>query len=355
MAKSKVRQEACELYVEQEIEAGLKEGKTPYSIGKEISDWIGKLFEVKVPPKTIESRAYRDQKKITSNEVNQFKTLDNKGSIECEQCGTLHGMAVSCPDCFHTNKETLERERKLNFKSRESTPRPNAGRPTKHTFNETNENIDWAKWSWNPVTGCKHGCTYCYARDIANRFYPEKFEPTFRPERLNAPKDTNIPSHRLNEDGIKNVFVCSMADLFGDWVEPEWIEKVLESCTNNPQWNFIFLTKNPKRYLEFKMPDNSWIGATGDTQIRVDEALKIFGQSNHPVKFISAEPLLENIKVGPEINWLIIGGQSKSSNCPAFQPPLRWIGNLLQQVDRYKIDVYLKPNLQIVKKYPNEI
>jgi hypothetical protein len=23
-----------------------------------------------------------------------------------------------------------------------------------HTFNETNENVSWAKWTWNPVTGC---------------------------------------------------------------------------------------------------------------------------------------------------------------------------------------------------------
>ena len=30
--------------------------------------------------------------------------------------------------------------------------------------------IDWADASWNPVTGCLHGCAYCYARKIAERF-----------------------------------------------------------------------------------------------------------------------------------------------------------------------------------------
>lgn len=30
--------------------------------------------------------------------------------------------------------------------------------------------IDWAEATWNPVTGCLHGCPYCYARRIANRF-----------------------------------------------------------------------------------------------------------------------------------------------------------------------------------------
>lgn len=30
--------------------------------------------------------------------------------------------------------------------------------------------IEWATYTWNPVTGCLHDCEYCYARRIANRF-----------------------------------------------------------------------------------------------------------------------------------------------------------------------------------------
>lgn len=30
--------------------------------------------------------------------------------------------------------------------------------------------IDWCESTWNPVTGCWHGCEYCYARKIAKRF-----------------------------------------------------------------------------------------------------------------------------------------------------------------------------------------
>lgn len=33
-----------------------------------------------------------------------------------------------------------------------------------------NTKIDWCDSTWNPVTGCLHGCEYCYARGIANRF-----------------------------------------------------------------------------------------------------------------------------------------------------------------------------------------
>ena len=67
--------EACELYIEQQIEEGLEEGKTPYSIGKELSDWVAKLFEVRISPKTLETRAYRQ--KSTSNEVKKSKTVEN--------------------------------------------------------------------------------------------------------------------------------------------------------------------------------------------------------------------------------------------------------------------------------------
>ena len=87
----------------------------------------------------------------------------------------------------------------------------------KPVFNRTNESIEWAVWTWNPVTGCKHGCPYCYARDIARRFYPPEigFNPRFWPERLSAPQNTPVPKSTELKDRL--VFTCSMADLFGDW------------------------------------------------------------------------------------------------------------------------------------------
>ena len=103
-------------------------------------------------------------------------------------------------------------------------PKPQA----KATFNETTaDGISWAAWSWNPVTGCLHGCDYCYARAIANRFtnaFPAGFTPLFHHERLDAPTNTVIPAAHRDDPAYRRVFVCSMADLYGRWVPDEWIE-----------------------------------------------------------------------------------------------------------------------------------
>ena len=33
--------------------------------------------------------------------------------------------------------------------------------------------IEWCSHTWNPVTGCRHGCEYCYAQRIVSRFEPK--------------------------------------------------------------------------------------------------------------------------------------------------------------------------------------
>jgi len=224
------------------------------------------------------------------------------------------------------------------------------------TFNLTNENIEWAKWTWNPITGCKHGCKYCYARDIANRFYPHKFEPHFYPERLDAPKDTKIPKSMQEMSGNRNVFVCSMGDLLGDWVPEEWINSVIDSMKKYPDWNYILLTKNPKRYLQFKWPEHCWLGTTTDIQIRAKKASKIFKQLREQqpnnILFFSCEPLMEEIQLSNNapIDWLIIGGRSKSTGMAAGQPQWKWVEKLLWWTREHNIQVYFKPNLEVRPK-----
>lgn len=59
--------EACQLFIEQEIKDGLAQGKTPYSIGKELAAWVEKLFETSIPATTIEKRAERARATLPTN------------------------------------------------------------------------------------------------------------------------------------------------------------------------------------------------------------------------------------------------------------------------------------------------
>ena len=51
--------------------------------------------------------------------------------------------------------------------------------------------IDWCDSTWNPVTGCLHGCAYCYARRIAERFRAKEFSGAYTVnEEENVPRTT---------------------------------------------------------------------------------------------------------------------------------------------------------------------
>lgn len=222
--------------------------------------------------------------------------------------------------------------------------------------------IDWCDSTWNPVTGCLHGCEYCYARGIATRFgfhasepdinervlfkcpvnagkkipYPFDFQPTFHRYHLND---------YIGKQG-RNIFVCSMADLFGDWVPDSWIEEVFKACEKAPQHNYLFLTKNPKRYekiLDRYMPPNMWFGwsQTGPMGNKCDFS------THHSIKtFISIEPLLEPFKEFhiKGIDWVIIGAETGRRKNKVV-PERKWIEDIVNECRKSDIPVFMKSSL----------
>src|SRR5215207_4518746 len=138
-----------------------------------------------------------------------------------------------------------------------------------------------------------------------------------------------------------------MTDLFGPWIPREWVETVLEAVRDNPQWNFIFLTKFPERIAEFDIPKNAWMGTTVDRQSRVRNAEEAFASFECPVKWLAVEPMLEPLQFKriDLFNWLVIGGATKSKRSPEWKPPYSWHADLTKQATEVGVKVYHQTNL----------
>ena len=233
-------------------------------------------------------------------------------------------------------------------------PKPKA----KAEFNRTKgEGISWAGWSWNPITGCLHGCKYCYARALATRdsykdAYPVGFTPLFHHERLDAPTNTKVPDEARTNASLRRVFVCSMADLYGKWVPDEWIGKVHAACRASPQWEYLMLTKFPSRYVGLELPKTSWLGTSVDEQKRVRFAEDAFRQiKDVRVKWLSLEPLLAPLQFTDlsMFDWVVIGAQTETNQpgglVKSFAPPIKWVMRLIDQAVEAGCKVHCKPNL----------
>ena len=260
--------------------------------------------------------------------------------------------------------------------------------------------IDWTDFSWNPVTGCNRGCAYCYARAQVRRFsgdirvnvtdpqlqtihtdggdmyvlpapfkggrgqvipFPAGFAPTLHEYRLGDPARKKKPA---------NIFVCSMADLFGPWVPDEWIERVFEACKAAPWHNYMFLTKYPQRYAALanagKLPTrrvqpNFWYGTT---VTRAGEAAFMHAVTYNT--FLSIEPISGPLDAGlgsfGGSRWIIVGAETGNRK-GKIAPERAWIENIIEAAWLTHAAVLLKDSKELravwgddlVQQFPPEL
>jgi protein gp37 len=233
--------------------------------------------------------------------------------------------------------------------------------------------IEYADYTWNPVSGCTKHCSYCYANRLAQgrlrNIYlanhnvapgcdpDDPFSPRFWLNRLEEPADHLAPA---------KIFACNMGDLWDPHVLPDWIHAILATATLTDWHTFLFLTKRPHLAHQYTFPPNSWVGITVESDNGECWSRQAAMDSlEATVRYISYEPLLAPIGyIPPWVNWIIIGAMTLSAkrhynvhySFPhhtsllvkgkwTLQPPQEWVQTLIDIADNMRIPIFLKDNL----------
>jgi len=210
----------------------------------------------------------------------------------------------------------------------------------------TKTSIEWTEQTWNPAVGCSKitpGCAHCYAEVMARRLkamgvkgYANGFELTLLPERLEEPLKRKQPTV---------YFVNSMSDLFHEGIPDSYLRKVMAVIRQSPQHTFQILTKRAKRMAEYfqgqPVPPNAWLGVTVENRADGLPRLDYLRAIEACVRFVSSEPLLEDLGVVDlsGIHWVIVGGESGPK---ARQMRREWILNIKNQCAHQRVAFFFK-------------
>ncbi|MDR1351245.1 MAG: phage Gp37/Gp68 family protein [Zoogloeaceae bacterium] len=201
----------------------------------------------------------------------------------------------------------------------------------------TKTRIEWTEQTWNPTTGCAKvspGCKHCYAETMALRLqamhtpgYENGFDLTLMPERLAQPLRCKKPTM---------FFVNSMSDLFHEAIPDAFIDRVFEVIRGTPRHAYQILTKRAARLPEYfaarPCPDNVWLGVTVEDRKYGVARIDFLRQVAAKVRFLSAEPLLEDLGTLDlsGIHWIIVGGESGPRARPMCA---EWVERIQTQAD----------------------
>ncbi len=277
--------------------------------------------------------------------------------------------------------------------------------------------IEWTEYSWNPIrarnreTGrvgshCVHatpGCENCYAEAINHRLGTGLDFAAWNREKAEVYLDEKTLTQPLRWKRPRRIFVCSMTDLFGEWVTDEMLDRIFAVMALCPHHVFQVLSKRAERMRDyasaFATPGrigrhlralaeakgnaftlwrsqdrlihwplaNVWKGISAEDQRRADERIPLLLDTPAAVRWVSAEPLLGPVdltskvydygnglfgdalkwhhlpyqepRTYPKINWVVVGGESG----PGARPmELRWVHDVVSQCQAEKIPIFVK-------------
>lgn len=206
--------------------------------------------------------------------------------------------------------------------------------------------IEWTERTWNPTVGCTKispGCKHCYAEGMACRLqamktpgYENGFELTVLPQRLKDPLARKTPT---------TYFVNSMSDLFHENVPDAYIEQVFDVIAEAHWHTFQILTKRAERMAKIfeqkAAPRNAWLGVSVEDRKHGIPRIDHLRGVNSSIRFLSVEPLLEDIGVLnlERIHWVIVGGESGPKARPM---KIEWVDAIREQCEEAGVAFFFK-------------
>jgi protein gp37 len=203
--------------------------------------------------------------------------------------------------------------------------------------------IEFADFTWNPITGCKNGCDYCWAKKFNDRYKMQNdfHVPEFHEKRLfekipAMPKVRNEIAKIISPDKPV-IFAVDMGDIFSKGAELEWQNKVLDFVDSHKQAMFLFLSKRPGQYHLWgeDFPDNVFIGTSLDFAHNHKRIEEIQGMAGYGYKtFVNIEPLMSRMDQVDfsGIDFVIVGALTGRK----YRPDLAWHKSINHPVIYYK-------------------
>ena len=238
-----------------------------------------------------------------------------------------------------------------------------------------NSKIEWTDHTFNPWIGCTKvsaGCKNCYAETLMDKIWNKAKWGKGQKRILISEKNWNLPlkwDKEAAKEGVrKKVFCASLADVFDEEVPDRWRIILFDLITQTQNLDWLLLTKRPEKAKSFfdeygfnednGFFKNVWIGTSVENQKTANERIPILAQIPAKFRFLSCEPLLENVDLNlqeyqrhPEyawgIDWVIVGGESGND---ARHMNIDWVRSIKDQCLEYDVSFFFK---QWGEYYPN--
>ena len=148
----------------------------------------------------------------------------------------------------------------------------------------------------------------------------------------------------MDKQRPQNFLLTGMSDLAG-W-KPEWVDEVFDRIRQNPQHQFLFLSKRPD-LLDIETDlDNAWFGVTVTRRSelwRIDALRKNVRAKHYHVTF---EPLFDDLGTVDftDIGWIVVGTMTGAQSRRVHTEPA-WAYSMTEQAHALGIPVFWKEDL----------